>query len=298
MIHLEILSFKHFPILKKMLTEYPRWTCDYNISNLYTWGEYYNISITEFKERLVIYNPVFQYVFFPIGPLLTPFELKELVLLFKKEVHPNSEIILIPECYETKYPEVKELFEITPSENWSDYIYSAEKLVHLSGKKLAKKKNLISQFKRLYPNYEVKRLEASDKEIINGLMSHWKTQRELDSDYLKIEFYAIENTFKYWEEIESKGLIIFVDKNPVAFSIFSPQNEETVTVHFEKFDPEIKGSAQIINYETALFVSEKYQFINREQDMGLEGLRQAKKSYEPECMVKFIYTTLLKTTGE
>ncbi len=293
MIELKNLTFEHFDSLKSMLSKYPRWTCDYNISNLYTWGEHYDIKICFYKERIIIYNPVYYYIFFPIGELFTPEELKQLVLEFKKEIHPEAEIILIPECYANEYPSVTDLFKLTPSDNWSDYIYLSSKLVALSGKKLAKKKNLISQFKRLNPEYEVKRIEKEDRDIITHLSNNWKNQRELDSDYLKIEFSAIENTFRYWEEIESKGLMILIDSKPIAFSIFSPQTEDTVTVHFEKFDPSLKGSAQIINHEVAKFVENKYKYINREQDMGIEGLKQAKKTYEPECLVKFIYTNLL-----
>ena len=75
-------------------------------------------------------------------------------------------------------------------------------------------------------------------------------------------------------------------------AIFSPQTANMVTIHFEKFDPNLKGCAQIINWETAKYLHKSYIYINREQDMGIEGLRQAKRSYEPEYLVTFITSRL------
>jgi hypothetical protein len=71
----------------------------------------------------------------------------------------------------------------------------------------------------------------------------------------------------------------------IAFSIFSALSSNMADVHFEKFDPEIKGIGQVINWETAKKLSAQYKYINREQDLGIKGLRQAKKSYSPEYIV-------------
>jgi hypothetical protein len=82
------------------------------------------------------------------------------------------------------------------------------------------------------------------------------------------------------------GLIIFVKDRMVSFSIFSRQNQNMADVHFEKYDSEIKGSEQVMCWETAKYLLDKYEYINREEDMGIEGLRQSKRSYDPEFTVK------------
>jgi hypothetical protein len=89
----------------------------------------------------------------------------------------------------------------------------------------------------------------------------------------------------YFTELGLQGVKISRGDDMVAFSIFSPLNANMVDVHFEKFDPEVKGSSQVINWETAKFLSGKYKYINREQDLGIEGLRRAKQSYDPEYIV-------------
>ena len=70
-----------------------------------------------------------------------------------------------------------------------------------------------------------------------------------------------------------------------AFSIYSPLNGNMADVHFEKFDPEVKGIGQVINWETARALAGTTKYINREQDLGIEGLRQAKRSYTPEYIL-------------
>jgi hypothetical protein len=95
-----------------------------------------------------------------------------------------------------------------------------------------------------------------------------------------------------WDLLPAEGIIICLHDKIAAFSIFSPQTPDMVTEHFEKFDPEKKGAAQLINWETAKYLQNRYKYLNREQDLGLEGLRQAKLSYQPEFLVKFLVTNL------
>ena len=161
-------------------------------------------------------------------------------------------------------------------------------MVQLSGKKLAKKKNLISQFRRAYPDYKVLPITADRAEVILSFTEKWRREREVEGIYLNTEFTAIRNTMDMWNDIPIEGIIICLDHRIAAYSMFSPQTVDMATVHFEKFDPDKKGSAQLINWETARHLQSRFKWINREQDIGLEGLRQAKMSYDPDFMVAFI----------
>jgi hypothetical protein len=107
------------------------------------------------------------------------------------------------------------------------------------------------------------------------------------------EIKAIENALEMWNQLPIEGIIICLDHKIAAYSIFSPQTADMATVHFEKFDPDKKGSAQIINWETARYLQDRYKWINREQDIGLEGLRQAKLSYAPDRFAEFFASHLL-----
>ena len=116
--------------------------------------------------------------------------------------------------------------------------------------------------------------------------------RDIKDPNLTLECRAIKNAFKYWDKLPLGGIKILIDGEIVAWSVFSPQTDNMVTVHFEKFDPAIKGCAQVINWETVKLIKDRYRYINREQDMGIEGLRQAKRSYKPEFMVTFTTSRL------
>lgn len=161
-------------------------------------------------------------------------------------------------------------------------------MINLSGKKLAKKKNLVSQYLRAYPDYHVLPVTPEKHSVILRFTEKWKRERSAEGIYLNTEFQAIRNTLEMWESLPVDGIIICHRNLISAYSIFSPINRDMATIHFEKFDPDMKGSAQLINWETARYLKGKYTWLNREQDMGLEGLRQAKLTYQPDCLVKFI----------
>ena len=288
------LKLLHVPMLIEWLKRYPREACDYSVCNLMTWGKIYHNQFCEYKGRLVFYNPQYAYVFFPVGEWMSPSELREMVWDFQK-LNPSASLILIPESFTLAHPELDQFFELHWDRAWEDYIYSVERMVRLSGKKLAKKKNLISQFIRAYPDYKVLPVTPSRRDVIMEFTHKWKREREVEGIYLNTEFKAIQNTLEMWDSLPVDGILICHQNRIVAYSIFSPQTADMATIHFEKFDPEKKGSAQVINWETAKYLQDGYIWINREQDIGLEGLRQAKSSYMPDRMVKFISGKVLKS---
>jgi hypothetical protein len=244
------------------------------------------------QDNLVIYNPKYQYILFPIGENFSPADLAGLVMRFR-EVFPQAELILIPEEYVSSHPEMGEYFSISEDRSWADYVYETDSLVQLSGKKLAKKKNLISQFIRSYPDYKVLPITADKHGVLLDFTHKWRRERSAEGIYLMTEIKAIENTLALWDTLPVEGIIICLHNRIAAYSIFSKQTETMVSEHFEKFDPDKKGSAQLINWETARYLQGRYRYINREQDLGLDGLRQAKLSYNPAKLVKF-YLGILK----
>jgi uncharacterized protein len=286
MLNIQPLTLAQIPLLHEYLDKYPRQSCDYNISNLFTWGRIYNNQYTIWKDRLVIVNPKYSYIFYPIGPDLTAEELKNLIDVYK-ETNPEAELILIPEDWKERVPGLDTYFEMRNERDWEDYAYSIEKLVHLSGKKLAKKKNLVSQFVRAYPDYHVLPVTKDKHDVILRFTEKWKRERGAEGIFLHSEFIAIRNTLEMWDELPVEGILICHQNRISAYAIFSPQTVDMATIHFEKFDPDMKGSAQLINWETARHLQNRFKWINREQDMGLEGLRQAKLTYMPDHMTEF-----------
>ncbi len=291
MLELKPLTPAETPILRRFLDPYPRQACDYAIFNLMTWGKIYNNHYTIWKEHFVIFNQMYANVFFPVGPGLKSGELRELIELFR-EIDPRAKMVFLPEEWQSSNPDLEEFFDLCEERDWADYIYSAELMVTLTGKKLAKKKNLISQFRRAYPDYHVLPLTKDKHPVLLRFTEKWRLERGAEGSYLDTEMQAIRNSLEMWDEIPAEGIIICHHNKISAYSVFSPLNSDTAAVHFEKFDPDMKGSAQIINWETAKVLQSRFKWINREQDIGLKGLRQAKLSYQPEYLVPFISAEL------
>jgi uncharacterized protein len=164
----------------------------------------------------------------------------------------------------------------------SNYLYSATALAKLAGRKYSKKRNLIAQAEGLY-SWSCQPLTS---ELTNGcfsvLESIIKEEHPTVEGMLKRELAALEYTLRHFDTLHQQGLLLFVDEKPVAFSIYEAISPNTVAVHFERALRSYKGLYQVINYETAkVFAAQGFEFINREEDLGDPGLRDAKMSYHP-----------------
>ncbi len=264
--------------------KYTPMSCEYNFANLFCWQEAYQYSWRLYKGRLVIYDGVNQCAFMPLGETLPPEELAGLCReLMLSGLEPD--IGLVTDSYLDAYPRCDHYFSVTPERDYAEYIYSVDSLCQLNSAKLHKKKNLISQFERLYPAYEIQVLSKKNQDAARAFSRDLLYGQGGLSQTLEAEFMAMEKAFENFEDLGLEGLALMVDDRMAAFSIFSPLNPSTYNVQFEKSDFDFKGAAQVINQQTALFLQDKCQYINREQDLGIKGLRQAKMSYEPEKLL-------------
>lgn len=176
----------------------------------------------------------------------------------------------------------------------SDYIYSVDKLAALSGKKLHKKKNHWNYFKKNY-EYVYESMNAGNAKECRSMKEKWFKERflSMESDgaskeerqSLLWENKTIDTALDNFEAFEFTGGVIRVDKEILAFTLGEPVNDETFVVHFEKAFASVNGLYTTINQQ---FVEHellgKYCYVNREEDMGLPGLRKAKLSYYPEFL--------------
>jgi hypothetical protein len=167
----------------------------------------------------------------------------------------------------------------------AEYIHLSERLVKLSGRKLSKKKNHISQFYKKYSNVKKeiitsenikKCIELSELNAVEGNQNHSE------------EILALKKAAENFEILELDGMMLYVGSKCVAFSIFSKHIDGSCLIHFEKSDYTYKGASQVINKVTAEYLVEKYhcRYINREQDLGVEGLRKNKLSYDPDVLLE------------
>lgn len=270
--------------IQTYIDRYKPLSCEYNFSNLFAWQDAYKMSWSLYQERLLIYDEISQYAFMPLGEDLFPEELVILSLNLKSAgLTPN--FCLLTSEYIKKFPEIENYYIVKKERDYSEYIYSVDSLCDLNGTKLHKKRNLISQFKRSYPDFEVHPLNGKFKHKARELAQKLLNRQKKRSKTLDQEFYALEISFEYFKQLGLEGLAITIGEKLIAFSVFSALNHSTYDIQFEKSDTDYKGAAQVINHETAKYLKDKCQYLNREQDLGIKGLRQAKMSYDPVGLI-------------
>lgn len=179
-----------------------------------------------------------------------------------------------------------ELFS-TPTDIAWDYVYTRESLATLKGKKLHGKRNHINKFLSQYPDYEYKKLDRSMIDDCMALYDRWieeKEEKERKSmeDEKRSVFLALNNM----EELELTGGTIFIDGKLCAFTVGERLHPHVQLIHIEKANTDYDGLFPMINQQYVLHECEDVELINREEDMGIEGMRKAKRSYHPVKMIE------------
>lgn len=175
-------------------------------------------------------------------------------------------------------------FEVKEQEDLKDYLYDGEALRTLTGKKLHKKKNNYNAFVKAYEGrIEYRKLCCSDREDVWKFLDFWRQQKGDDvEEHLDYEVRGIHDILKNCSEMAVEMGGVYVDGRMEAFTIgsFNPL-ENMAVIHIEKANPEMRGLYQYINREFLVHAFPDVALVNREDDMGLEGLRKAKMSYNP-----------------
>ncbi len=177
-------------------------------------------------------------------------------------------------------------FTFVSDRDAADYIYLSEDLIQLAGKKYHGKRNHISKFERLY-QWTYEDLSPQNMDECMALAREWCKQYGCSKENgLDKESCALRVTFDQFGELGFIGGMLRVDGKPVAFTIGEQINGEAFVVHFEKALGDYTGAYTMINREFCRRRLGAYRYINREEDMGLEGLRKAKLSYYPAILLE------------
>jgi len=186
-------------------------------------------------------------------------------------------------------------FDVTGDRDNADYVYLAEKLMTLSGRKLHLKKNHLNAFHKLYPQAEYLPITSDLIPACRKELESWYAMRseELEDDpFIGYERAAIHEVFDNYEAFQLKGGVIRIDGRVVAFTFGEALNTDTAVIHVEKADPNVRGAYPAINQGFVSHAWSDMTYINREEDMGLPGLRKAKESYKPEKMIEKFNATV------
>jgi hypothetical protein len=177
--------------------------------------------------------------------------------------------------------------EMEPQRPEWEYVYSVREMVELSGNRYHKKKNLLSQFLK-YPDWSFEPLVAEKIPEVLAMQADWCAWKNcMGSPVLAAENEAILRVLGSWSDLSGlKGGILRVGNRIVAYTVAEALTEDTLVIHFEKGDTEYKGAYQAINQVFLECMGAGFSWVNREQDAGEQGLRQAKMSYHPAHFVE------------
>ena len=264
----------------------PPQTSELTFTNLFIWRHQHRPTWLLWKDcLLIIFQPKEARPFGlpPIGP---GDKKKALDFLFQilVQVTPEARVCRVSQAFVEEVVEPNQ-YSITPDRNNSDYVYLTRDLINLSGRKYHRKKNHLNRFIK-NNTFEYRPL---DKDLVASFLEmqeSWCQIREcVEQPELLSEDYAVHEALTHFEDLDYQGGAIIMDSRVEAFSLGERLNNETAVIHIEKANPNTPGLYTAINQ---LFCSNAWAdmtYVNREQDLGSEGLRKAKESYYPHHMV-------------
>jgi len=276
-------------VIHNILRSYRPETSELSFTNLFIWRAHYKIQWSLHKDWLIAACGVGGRNCFslpPVGPA-PRVEVTRLVLEWLKDEKGIFEPG-IERADQKLVDEIKGsgLFAITASRDHFDYLYLSENLARLSGNRYHGKKNHLNKFRKTY-NWGYEPLSNDKIPDCLAVSELWCQARRCSEDLdLMDESAAVKSILENSEALKVKGGLVLIDGRVEAFALGEMLNPDTAVVHIEKANPEIPQLFVAVNQQ---FVEHEWQdvkFVNREQDLGDEGLRQAKLSYHPERMVE------------
>ena len=264
--------------------------CEFTFANLYLWGRQriaflhdHAVLFSQFDRRTVY--P------FPVGGGDKKAALEAIINDAHERDIPcrltgltEENIRLLEELYPGKF------FFHCDRDSY-DYVYAIDDLAELKGKKYQKKRNHVNRFRTEHPDYRVQPLCDELLEDVKALVDGWYESRlaqDPTADFL-MERRALEKALRDYEKLGLETLVLLDGRQVLAVTMGSVLSENTMDVHFEKAREDVDGAYAAINCEFARYLREKYpqlQFLNREEDMGIPGLRKAKESYLPHHLTE------------
>ena len=302
MIDFQRLDISQKAAYEQYLMNAPERGCEYSFSNLCLWGK----QKAAFIHGCVVLFSHFggRSVYpFPIGDGDKRQVIAEILEDAKERGIPCRLIGITEEDKAFLEREFPDVFHFRADRNSHDYVYDIHDLADLRGRKYQKKRNHFNRFHAMHPECQVRPLNDETRPAAMEMVESWYTNRaetDPEGDYL-LEQLAIKRAFKYFDRLEMEGCVLMESGQVLAITMGSRLNQTTFDIQFEKGREDVDGAYAAINCEFARYLRLKYpeaQFMNREEDMGLEGLRKAKLSYLPHHMVEKYWAYLVEDLHE
>lgn len=290
MIHFKPIELSDKPQIEACLDGNTFRSCNFSFTNLFTWNAKFKTQYDILHKTLFI---KFQdidgstYYMMPIGAM----PLNESIQLLQADAKASG----IPfrtkgvtlEMWEMVDTTMPGQFKYMHERNNAEYIYLSSKLISLSGKKLQSKRNHINRFKIDNPNWHYFPLTSkTELDECAAMLDEWENFKEDTDKTLQYDYIATRLMLEHFDYLQLKGGAIRVNGKIIAFTIGEKLTEDTFVVHVEKAFGEINGAYTIVNQQFIEHEAAHFKYVNREEDMGIESLRKAKLSYQPDILLE------------
>ena len=276
------------PILEKYYAYEQSKCCEFSFCNNYLWAPFYEMRYTIIEDMLVFLAQGRQP---SVGVPLAKDEASERNLgkvvsileeYFVSVQAPFQMHLVTEEKFAQLEAQFPGKYVIEYNRDQADYIYEVERMISLSGKKLHGKRNHINKFKENNPNWRYEPLSKENVSACVKMAEEWREKNLCDEKGEKhTEFCVTLRALDEYEQLGLKGGVLRIEDRVVAFTLGEELNRETFVVHIEKAMADIQGAYPMFNQQFLVHEASQYKYVNREEDMGEEGLRKAKLSYYP-----------------
>jgi hypothetical protein len=288
----ELLSLKHRAIVEDRISKMQPSASEINFTEIFAWRPTRNTKICEHSglicldfEKAGVHYAVLLCEGCEISPAA-----KEMLEDYRRKGF-RAEVACLTEAAAAHFRNGP-AFEVKSDRAASDYVYLASDLIKLEGRKYDGKRNQISQFRKNY-SHELVEINRQNIHEAESVQAEWCRAKKCEpGSILADEGVAIEQMFTNFDKLEISGAILKVNGKPAAYTLSGVLNKSTAVVYVEKGLYGYKGIYQAINQMYAEKHLNKFEFINREQDVGDDGLRHAKMSYHPHHLVEKFYVKL------
>lgn len=287
------LSLSDKPLFDAVFQKYPPSPSEYTFTNLFIWRHTYKIKMTRFKKFVCLLSEKIEDpFFFPMIGEGDVIECSLTLLHYLGEKGWAPKMARVPGEIISRIDGKESGLVVKPDRDQSDYVYLVEDLTTLKGRKYHRKRNHIKRFKEKY-SYQYIPLTSDRISECLELQDNWSDLRNGEAiPSLANEALAVKEALTHFETLGIKGGAVLINGKVEAFTLGEALNPETVVIHVEKTNPAYEGLYPAINQA---FLQQEwlgYTYVNREQDLGKEGLRKAKESYFPHHMVDKYSITL------
>ena len=260
-------------------------SCEYSFANLYLWGRQ---EAAFFPEGVAFLSHFYGKSVYPY-PIGTG-DRRAVLEAVLEDAKSRGIPCRITSMTQAETQELESWFPgrflFRPDRDGFDYVYAIDDLADLKGRKFQKKRNHVHKFQASHPDCLSVPLEKENLPQAQEMVAQWFRQRLTEDphgDYL-LEQIALSRAFRHFEALGMEGLMLVENGQVLAVTLASRLSENTMDVHFEKAREDVDGAYAAVNCEFARYLRLKHPelaFLNREDDLGLPGLRQAKLSYQP-----------------